>query len=354
MAHLSFSVLRFVVFIMISLNLNAQQAKQKSITIGAGQMPSVVQDKQRNLHVVFGRGDSLLYAFSTNQGTSYSTPILVKMVPELAAGSMRGPQIAATPDGVVVIAANAQGDIFSFTKTQPQAWVEGTRVNDVDTIAKENLIALSSDGNTTYAVWLDLRENRRNKIYGASSTNNGKSWSKNKLIYASPDGTVCECCKPSVAVRGKDVYVMFRNWINGNRDLYLIHSADGGKTFGTAEKLGIDSWKLDGCPMDGGGLTVGKGNQVQTVWRRKDKIYSCTPGEPEQLVGQGKNCTMTTVNGKSVYAWVENGEVTIVRPNGNKQILGGGMMPVLSVLNNHAVVCVWENDRQVHSAIIDM
>lgn len=352
--QINFRVIRFVALMMISLNLAAQEVKQMSITIGAGQMPSVLQDKQRNLHVVFGRGDSLLYAFSTNQGSSYSAPVLVKIVPELAAGSMRGPQIAATRDGLVVIAANAEGDIFSFTKTQRQAWTEGTRVNDVDTVAKENLIALSSDGNTAFAVWLDLRGDRHNKIYGASSTNNGKSWSKNKLIYASPDRTVCECCKPSVAVRGNNVYVMFRNWINGNRDLYLIHSKDAGKTFGTAKKLGKDSWKLDGCPMDGGGLVVDKSNKVQTVWRRKDKIYSCTPDEPEQLIGQGKSCTMTTVNGKNLYAWVENGKVTIVRADGNKQILGEGMMPALTALNNHAVVCVWENDRQIQSAIIDL
>src|SRR5687768_3093539 len=99
MMHINFPVIRFAVLLMVTFNLNGQQAKQISITIGAGQMPSVVQDKQRNLHVVFGQGDSLLYAFSTNQGSSYSSPVLVKMVPELAAGSMRGPQIATTPDG---------------------------------------------------------------------------------------------------------------------------------------------------------------------------------------------------------------------------------------------------------------
>jgi hypothetical protein len=46
------------------------------------------------------------------------------------------------------------------------------------------------------------------------------------MIYTSPDSTVCECCKPNVAMKGNNVYVMFRNWLHGNRDLYLIQSSD--------------------------------------------------------------------------------------------------------------------------------
>ena len=60
------------------------------------------------------------------------------------------------------------------------------------------------------------------------------------------------------------VYVMFRNFLNGNRDLYLIQSDDTGATFGTAQKLGIGSWQLDGCPMDGGSISMDAQN-VQTV-----------------------------------------------------------------------------------------
>jgi hypothetical protein len=57
------------------------------------------------------------------------------------------------------------------------------------------------------------------------------------MIYASPDTTVCECCKPSVAMKGNSVYVMFRNWLNGNRDLYLIQSSDNGNTFRQVQKI---------------------------------------------------------------------------------------------------------------------
>ena len=102
------------------------------------------------------------------------------------------------------------------------------------------------------------------------------------MIYTSPDSTVCECCKPSVVMKNNNVYVMFRNLLNGNRDLYLIQSADGGNSFGEAQKLGTGSWQLDGCPMDGGGIAVNDNGEVQTVWRRKNKIFAAAPGNSEK------------------------------------------------------------------------
>ena len=85
------------------------------------------------------------------------------------------------------------------------------------------------------------------------------------MIYTSPDTTVRQCCKPSVAVKGNNVYVMFRNWLKDSRDMYLIQSKDGGDTFGHAQKLGIGNWKLNACPMDGAGLSINGNAAIQTV-----------------------------------------------------------------------------------------
>ena len=61
------------------------------------------------------------------------------------------------------------------------------------------------------------------------------------MIHTSPDTSVCQCCKPSVVIKNNHIYVMFRNWLNGNRDLYLIQSDNSGTSFGTVQKLGIGS-----------------------------------------------------------------------------------------------------------------
>jgi hypothetical protein len=76
-------------------------------------------------------------------------------------------------------------------------------------------------------------------LFGARSRDGGKTWSKNVLIYESPEGTICQCCHPSVAIgAGREILVMWRNWLNGARDMYLARSKDG-VTFTKAEKLGV-------------------------------------------------------------------------------------------------------------------
>ena len=319
--------------------------------IGTGQMPDIVTGKGGNLHLVFGVGDSIMYASSGDKGASFSRPSLVAVLPGLFSFATRGPQIAASGNEVIITAATSKGNIYSYYR-ENGSWKQGRMVNDVDTIAKEGLIALSADGQNAFAVWLDLRGNRRNKIYGASSGDGGRSWSKNKMIYTSPDTSVCQCCKPSVIIRENNVYVMFRNWLKGDRDLYLISSSDAGASFGQAQKLGAGTWELDGCPMDGGSLAVNKNGEVQTVWRRKAKIYAAIPGMPENEIGEGRSCTMGLVNNRNVYAWSANEEVICSLPGGQKEVLGKGGQPVVTAPDNEHVICVWEEEKQIHAAVL--
>ena len=145
----------------------------------------------------------------------------------------------------MVAAIDKAGDIHAFRLNhQTGQWSTIEMVNDVQGSAKEGLLGISADDQDHfYAVWLDLRNDDQNKITFSSTGEDGK-WNKNRVIYTSPDGHVCECCKPSVVVKDHSVSLMFRNWISGSRDLYIINSKDGGKTFGPAQKLGKGTWKL--------------------------------------------------------------------------------------------------------------
>ena len=352
MKSLNFFLITSLFFISIGCN-NQMSVKSTDSVIAQGQMPNLTKDNSDQIHLVYGSGDSILYSFSTDHGNTFSKPSLISILKNLAASHMRGPQIAATSNGFVVTACTNSGNIFSYTSDGTGSWAQASRVNDVDTIAKENLMALGADGNNAFAVWLDLRDGH-NKILGAKSSDGGKTWSKNSLVYASPDTTVCECCKPSVVVEGENVYVMFRNWFNGNRDLYLIHSSNAGVSFGQAQKLGKGSWPLNGCPMDGGGLVLNKNGNPETVWNRKGTIYACEPGKEEKKLGEGKNCTMESVNGKNVYAWVEDGNVILMKPQGMKKNLGKGQLPVIKAVNNEHILCIWQNEKYIHKAVVEL
>ncbi|MEO7766462.1 MAG: hypothetical protein ABIS01_03510, partial [Ferruginibacter sp.] len=107
--------------------------------IANGQMPNLIKDIDGSLQLVYGSGDSLMSATSHEGGSSFSSPLLIDVITGLAASHTRGPQIAATKYGLTVIVCNSAGDIFSYNKpTSSSSWIKSGKVNDVDTVAKEN------------------------------------------------------------------------------------------------------------------------------------------------------------------------------------------------------------------------
>lgn len=347
------TIILFLISFFIIVITYSQKKKSNDLVIAKGQMPNITKDKNNNIHLVYGSGDSIMY-ISTKDGKSFTSPSLVVVLPKVLAIAMRGPQIAAATNGIVATACTNNGNIFSYKRETSGKWTEAIKVNDVNEVAKEGLMALSADGLNAYAVWLGVKSQKGQNVYGAKSVDGGKTWAKNILVYASPDSTVCECCKPSVAVKENNVYIMFRNWLNGNRDLYLIKSSDGGKSFGGAKKLGKGSWKLNGCPMDGGGLAIDKTGIPETVWRREGKIYAATPGMAEKEIGEGRSCSIETINNKIIYAWAENGNVIVMKPGGMKINLGKGSLPLVKALNNKKVICVWENEEEIHTSVLEL
>jgi hypothetical protein len=206
-----------------------------------------------------------------------------------------------------------------------------------------------------YAVWLDLRKNKMNNIYFSSLAANTSKWSKNILVYQSPQGNVCPCCKPNIAVKNGTVAIMFRNLIDGSRDLYVMQSANKGNSFGKAQKLGTGTWKLDACPMDGGGLVFDNNSKIHTTWQRQGVIYICQPGEKEIKLAQGRGSSIAT-NAKNEHLIVsfQQGEnAKLIDLNENKELIAvkGSFIKSL-VLGNGKILCVWELNKSVMFAFI--
>lgn len=345
--------LYILTILLVLMSCKNEVKDEENILVAEGTMPNAITDTNGNLHLVYGKGDSIMYASLSKGQSTFSSPTLVTTIPKLAASHMRGPQIAAGSGGLTVIACDNMGDIFSVHRDTEGSWSQNKKINDADTVAKEGLMAIAGEGNNVMAIWLDLREGH-NKIYGASSADGGVSWSANKRIYSSPDSSVCECCKPSVLIKDSKVYVMFRNWLNGNRDMYLTTSADNGNNWDEPTKLGNGHWELNGCPMDGGGLTVNAANNIETVWRREKSIFTCEPGKPEKEIGEGRSCTITNVNGKNVYAWNEKKNIVVLLPDGKKVIAGNGQLPLLKEVNSNQVLCLWEKEKKIYAKFISM
>lgn len=344
----------FLLFLSLaSCGIFAQQSDYNSFVIANGQMPNIARDYRNNIHVIYGSGDSIMYVSSTD-GRAFTSPFLVAILPDLFASAMRGPQITASGNALVITACTKRGNIYSYKKDASGKWTKALQVNDVNEVAKEALMGLGANGLNVYAAWLGVKSTKGQNLYGAKSVDGGKTWSKSILVYASPDSTICECCKPSVAVEGNNVYVMFRNWLNGNRDMYLIKSSNGGMYFETAQKLGNLSWKLSGCPMDGGGLVISKSGVPETVWRRETKIYSSKPGESERELGEGRSCSIESIGARNIYAWNESGNVIVLIQSGRKLNLGKGSLPLIKAVGKDHIICIYENEKQIHASLLSI
>ncbi len=331
------------------------QTAETGQKVAMGHLPVVSTDAGGTVHLVYGQDSTIYYATATGQSAGFSQPVAVATLSKLVTTAKRGPQVAATKDYVVITAVNRGGDVFGYSLDRRTGkWSAATRMNDVPTVALEGFQAVAGAINGTFhSVWLDLRDDRKNKIVGATSQDGGRTWSANRVIYRSPSGTVCECCKVSIAARNNDVYVQFRNFLDGSRDLHLAHSTDGGKTFPSVQKLGAGTWKLNACPMDGGAVVLSPTGQPLTTWRRETMLYTCQPGQPEQAVAVGKNVTLASGTAGSVVAWDEQGTVWLKQNDSQPVALGKGQMPSLAVVGQ-SVVCVWEANGQVMLATVSL
>ncbi|HEX8040106.1 MAG TPA: sialidase family protein [Chryseosolibacter sp.] len=316
-----------------------------------GKQPTLATDQAGNLHVVFGRGNEIFYVRSADGGLTYSAPQKTGEQAKLALGTTRGPQIVSTQDYIVIAAADHSGQIMAYRlKKGEKRWSDPVNILHSDSTAKEGFIAIAAGkGNDVYAAWLDLRIGHHNNIFGAYSHDAGKTWSESSLVYASPDGRVCPCCRPSITADAKgNVYVMFRNDLRGSRDLYLAHSKDGGKSYAPAEKLGEGTWVFDQCPMDGGGISLDPKGRIGTAWRRDKFVYYSEPGKSEVKIAEGRAPSLVRTSRGNYLAWQQGSEIAVLTPGKlAAEAIGTGIYPRLTALADQSVICVWESDGRI-------
>jgi hypothetical protein len=261
----------------------------------------------------------------------------------------RGPQLASSANYSMVAAVDKKGTVYTFNLSHSTGkWTQCSNANDVAGSAPEGLMNIAADEHDNfYAVWLDIRKDKTNNICFAKTSTRGRNWSPNRLVYISPDKHVCECCKPTITVRKSSVYIQFRNWLNGSRDLYLLSSENGGKDFNQSVKLGAGTWKLNACPMDGGGLVVNNQRQVSSVWRREGKIYLSKPGETETEIATGRNCSISNPQ-QPIITWQEGDQLKVRDPGKNTTLdVGkGGFLKAVKTKDNK-IFCAWEADGQI-------
>lgn len=327
------------------------------------QQPQLAVDAKGTIHAIFGVHDTVHYCRSNDGGKSFRKSVELPRVNAMSLGMRRGPRIAVVGDAICVTAIGGKqgkgrdGDVLALQSNDGgQTWTGPVLVNDVADSAREGLHAMAAGGDGTICcVWLDLR-NRKTEVMASTSSDGGRTWSKNVLVYQSPDGSVCECCHPSVTIDDKGrILVMWRNSLDGARDMYVASSADGGKSFGKAAKLGRGTWPLDRCPMDGGSIAVSPSGDMASVWRRDKSVYLLAAGSKEErLLGAGEQPSLAaTAHGNYVLWLSKRGEqALLLTPSSSSpvELATQAADPVIVAGPAGLVVTAWERrDGQDYS-----
>ena len=319
-----------------------------------GLQPNIGIDLKGTIRIAYGDDEKIFCITSTDNGSSFSKPVLVARIPELHLGMSRGPQIASSANYSMITAIDKKGNIHSFKLNHlKNSWTKINNVNDQKASAPEGLMGLTADRNDLfYAVWLDVRVGRKNNIYFSSSTKSN-SWNANKLVYQSPEEHVCECCKPNISFNNNKLVITFRNWQMGSRDIFYTTSANKGKSFTAALKSGTGTWKLNGCPMDGGGSFINDKGIVSAAWQRRGDVFYAVQNQPEQKVGSGRDVSMAQLKNITVIAWQEKNTIKLYNAESKKTIeLGKGISPRVYLQPNGKTICTWEKNKTISYRVI--
>lgn len=331
----------------------APELRQPQLAVGYGKVA-----------LAYGSGSAIWFATSPDGGRTFGPRVKVGESGALALGRHRGPRVTILPNAILITAVAGQevskdthahglpekGDLTVWRSDDGgKSWNQSGIINDSHGASSEGLHAIGADATShnLFAAWLDLRA-KGTQLYGARSTDGGRTWSKNVLIYASPEGTICQCCDPSVAIDGNGrTWVMFRNVLAGSRDFYLTHSEDG-EHFSPVEKLGEGTWKINACPMDGGGLVLDHG-QVVTAWRRESDIFLDRPGAPETRLAEGKDVAIAAGAKGTYVVWSTAQGIEGLSPGAKVpvKLSEDGAFPVVASLPDGSALVAWEEKGSI-------
>lgn len=299
-----------------------------------GLQPQAVVDATGKVHLLTyhgdaGGGDVVYQTYVAKPGGAgeFSKAIPVNRTPgsAIAAGSIRGAHLAVGRNGRVHVAW------MGSKKAQPRG-PDGqdpllyTRLNDAGTafepernvIQKEygldggGTIAADEQGNV-YAIWHagEGRGEAYRRVWMSVSKDEGKTFAREVAIDGDNLGA-CGCCGIRAAAGGGQVLVLYRSAENGmNRDMQLLSSTDGGRTFTT--KL-LSRWAVAQCPMSSASLTRTKDGFL-AAWETQGQLSLARIDSRGKLsnpikVAQGsggRKHPMTAVNdrGETLLVWAE-------------------------------------------------
>lgn len=273
-----------------------------------GIQPQAVMDDRGTLHLLYFKGEpghgDLHYVRRDRGKTAFSEPLRVNSQPgsAVAVGSIRGGQLAVGKNGRAHVAWNGSG------QARPQNPHKGhpmlyARLNDAGGhvyVAWHALKADSARGEDNRQVWL------------VRSADEGKTFTKERTANAQATGA-CGCCGMKAFADAKgNLFMVYRTARAVHRDMYLLASADRGKSF---QGNRLHRWEVGHCPMSSEAFAQGPGG-LYAAWDTKGQVHfarikrgSAEFDPPVAASGHGRErkhpALAVNAKGEMILVWTE-------------------------------------------------
>ena len=315
---------------------------------GAVEDPDIVALGANDVYIIWrdsrtsGNNGDIYVSKSKDGGVTFDTDVQID-----TGGTAKAekPAIAVEPAGAIHAAwrdfrlDSTNGDIF-YVKSDGLTWGTNVRVDDAanstvaaPTVADEPDVAVNSNGHI-FVVWTDFRTSGNDgDIFFAKSVTGGASFSTNKNIDG---GGITRADQPSIIVDSSgNISVMWRDFRNGDADIYFSRSTDGGSTFSAPARVNDDtikSGKIQLLPSAG----VDINGRAYAVWEDgRDgnfNIYSAkSPALAIPLAPTG--VTATAGDKQIVLDWNDNAESDIAGYNVLRSTSSGGTFSKVNTTN---------------------
>ena len=257
-------------------------APERATTIAGGAIqPHLAASEDGSFYAVFIKDGNIGFSSSTDQGKTWSAPVVALDAKGKAKGGMqRGPRIAVDAKKTLYVTAPLCFDEAEFSKQYPtqdlyfavstdggKTFSKPVQINDVPKKAPESLHWLAAAPNgDVFVAWLDLRNRDKGQdLAWVKITEQGRKIGKNQLI----PGPLCECCAPGLTVdpKGNPTLIYREGGKIPSRAIYIAASSNGGTSFTKIARLNQGESRIESCPMDAPAVAVSPdGKTMAAAW----------------------------------------------------------------------------------------
>lgn len=264
------------------------------------------------------------------------------------------PSIGVDRDGVLYMAwrdgRNGNADIFfARSEDKGKTFSKNIRLNDDKGFAYQGNPAIAVDpAGTVYVVWSDNREGT-DDIYFTTSRDKGKTFSRNVRI--NDEKPNAPQSHPTIAIGDENnLLVAWEDFRNGQSDIYLARSVDGGGTFSENLRVNDDAGR---APQISPSLAYAGDGQVLIAWSDfRNGAVELPP--PSPATGEQNRWELARGgNGDIYFARSTDGGATF---STNRRINDDSTerpqaFPSLSATPSGLVAVAWEDFRDGHSQV---